>query len=159
MTANAFGAPAPANIDHNALNEEGFCFGGKRPHYAQERRARLKFRHTYLVAAALILALSDRVLAAVPIMITNDDTGALYVTVLDRSQHPPVAILSAQRINGLASISITVSANSAGYARLNWSARNADRFFHRCGNGRRRLGANATLHVNATRRCPSKLVQ
>jgi hypothetical protein len=69
----------------------------------------------------------------VMIRIYNDGAEAVVVSVYDMNGQPPGAILSNQRINGFAWISVPVSAGTVGKGHVKWTARTADTSSRKCG--------------------------
>jgi hypothetical protein len=103
-----------------------------------------------------LLALMSPGRAGTPITIINDNTGTVLATLTDMNVNPPVTIISAQPINGFASISLDVPTDSDGNAHIGWSASNTDEFDHRCGSGSRIVKPGETLHVRADHECRSQ---
>jgi len=112
------------------------------------------------LATMLAIALCTRLDVAaaggdvVPITITNDNAGAISVTVYDDNLTPRAAILSSQSIGGFASIPISVSADASGYGHISWSATTDGNFHHRCGHrDKPGLRNGSVVHVRAESRC------
>jgi hypothetical protein len=113
-------------------------------------------RGTMLLLFASAAALGD---GAVRITITNDNPETILATVYDMNAQPRAAIVAGQRINGFASISISISAGPDGYGHLSWTATTTDSFFHKCGSrDRSGLEDDTVVHVYAKSECRSPQV-
>ena len=77
-------------------------------------------------------AIGDDVVA-LTLRISNNDTDDILVTVYDMNADPPGAVIVRQRINGFAWIPVSVSAGSAGFGHVRWTATSAAAGQHRCG--------------------------
>jgi hypothetical protein len=89
--------------------------------------------------------------------IVNDTPDNLMVTIYDRNLHRHQRVVSAQPINGNASIAITVSADNFGAGSLAWDASNTDRDFHQCGHGDKTgVRDGERIHVHADGKCRRK---
>jgi hypothetical protein len=90
----------------------------------------------------------------IPITITNDNAGAISVTVYDENLTPRAAILSSQSISGFASIPISVGADASGYGHISWTATTDGNFDHRCGHrDKPGLRNGSVVHVRADSNC------
>jgi hypothetical protein len=90
----------------------------------------------------------------VPITIVNDNTDDVIVTLRDMNTNPRSRLLSHQRLNGFASIPISVSPDADGNGHVYWSAVTADPALHRCGHrDRPGLANDASVHVYAKSEC------
>jgi hypothetical protein len=104
-------------------------------------------------ATALLLAgreaLGDE---GISVHITNDGTVDIYVTVNDTNSHAP--IIEHQRLNGFATLPITVSADDKGRANITWTTISVDNNDRHCGRGTRaNLENDATVNVHADSSC------
>lgn len=92
----------------------------------------------------------------VSITVTNDDTDDILVTVYDMNAHPHVKVLDGQRINGFASVPISVTAGAGATGHVYWRATSTDPDMPRCGHrDKAGLSSDASLHVFAHSQCPS----
>ncbi len=115
-------------------------------------------RLTVLFSTCLLLTVSTAAVGgdSLPVTITNDNPDAILVTAYDMNIQPRAAILVGQRINGFASIPLSITPGSAGYGHIAWTATSADTFSRRCGHrDRPQLSNNAVVHVYAKSRCHS----
>jgi hypothetical protein len=84
-----------------------------------------------LAVLASATALGDD---TVSIMINNDGSDDIIVTVYDMNAEPPAPVILSQRINGFAWIPASVTASAAGTGHVRWTAIIAEPHFqHRCG--------------------------
>jgi len=86
------------------------------------------------LSAAVILgsaALGDN---GMTIIINNNTTKNLLVTVYDLNANPPQKVASSATLNGFASISVMVSADDSGQGHVSWTATTVDRDMRMCGN-------------------------
>jgi hypothetical protein len=91
------------------------------------------------------------------ITINNNTTDDLLVTVYDMSANPAQKLLASESVNGFASITVTIAADSQGQGHLSWSATTVGRDVHRCGHrDRSGLGDGDTVHVFADAECGTK---
>ncbi len=110
-------------------------------------------QRTAIVSILVLLSVSASA-GSLPITITNDNPDTILVTAYDMNLHPRAEILVGQRINGFASIPISVTPGPTGYGHISWSATSVDTFSRRCGHrDRPRLLNNAIVHVYAKSRC------
>jgi hypothetical protein len=87
--------------------------------------------------------------------ITNDSIIDIFVTVQDTSTKPSIEVVAHQRVNGFASIPISVSTDATGLANVSWTAVRVDGADRRCGRGEQRgLNNDATVNVHADSDCP-----
>jgi hypothetical protein len=113
------------------------------------------FNRLLLAAVAMSVtnspALGD---GALTIHVANDSTDSLLVSLYDRNLRRRQKVLAGEMINGDASISITISADSSGLGHVYWTAMTVDSDMRRCGHGdRRHVNGDSTIHVNADTRC------
>jgi hypothetical protein len=88
--------------------------------------------------------------ARITLHIANGSVDSLIVTLYDRNLRRHQQVLSGQVINGNASISITVSADSTGQAHVSWTAMTVDRDMRQCGHDDKRgVNDGSTLQVSA----------
>ena len=93
----------------------------------------------------------------IAITIVNNGTDDVIVTLHDMNTNPHSKLLSHQRINGFASIPISVSADPAGNGHVRWTAVTADPALHRCGRkDKPGLANDAAVHVYAKSDCTRK---
>jgi hypothetical protein len=106
--------------------------------------------------AALALAHSPaRAGGTVTVHILNEGVDNLIVSLYDRNLGRKLPVLSGQTINGNASISISITANSSGQGHLSWTATTVDADMRRCGrNDNPGLNDGDTVRVHADARCP-----
>jgi hypothetical protein len=91
-----------------------------------------------------------------PITIVNDNTNDVIVTVRDLNTLAHTKVLVGQRINGFASIPVSIMAGADGTGHVRWTATSAgdDR---KCGAKERPgLGPNASVHVYAKSACQAR---
>ena len=114
-------------------------------------------QRTVFISVLLLLSASAPAAGdGLPITITNDNPDAILVTAYDMNLRPRAVIMVGQRINGFASIPISVTPGTTGYGHISWSATTVDTSFRRCGHhDRPRLPNNAVVHVHANSRCHS----
>jgi hypothetical protein len=92
-----------------------------------------------------------------PITITNDNTDDVIVSLYDLNTTPRSKRLSHQRINGFASIPISVTAGPDGTGHVSWKAVSVDPAIHKCGRkDRPGLQPGASVHVYAKSDCPAQ---
>jgi hypothetical protein len=93
--------------------------------------------HKGLMMSALPLVLVSAAavggLNGVDVVITNDSTDDVMVTVYDTSTHPSSMLLASERINGFTKIPVSLSADETGRGNLAWSAVSVDPRSRRCG--------------------------
>jgi Na+(H+)/acetate symporter ActP len=111
-----------------------------------------------LIAAGVLAALlaSGSALAddGVPLKITNDGTTDIVVTVYDLNASPRRVVVAAQRINGFATVPISVTAGADGMGNVAWTATTVDGVGRLCGRADRQNLANDTeVHVHADAPC------
>jgi hypothetical protein len=105
-------------------------------------------------ALSLIAGMSVRAGDGVDVTITNDGIDDIVVTVYDLSIGPKAVVISHERINGNASIPISVSMDASGNASLSWTAISADANGRKCGHGDHvGLGNAGSLAVHADSEC------
>jgi hypothetical protein len=91
------------------------------------------------------------------ISIDNNTTNDLRVTVYDLSSHPAQLVLSGEKINSFASVSITINTDESGVGRLSWTATTLDRDSRTCGHRvKTKLNDRDTVHVYANSECTPK---
>jgi hypothetical protein len=81
-----------------------------------------------LVSAAAVGGLNG-----IDVVITNDSTDDVMVTVYDMSTHPRSELLSSERINGFTKISVALSPDENGRGNVAWSAVSVDQSSRKCG--------------------------
>ncbi len=113
-------------------------------------------RPQVLLSAMLLLFVSISAVGddSLAITIVNDNPDTILVSAYDMNLHPPAAIITGQKINGFASIEISITPGAEGLGRLSWTASSADAFSRRCGHrDRSGLKNNAVVHTYAKSRC------
>jgi hypothetical protein len=111
---------------------------------------------TVLAATLPTLWLSSSALGgdSLPITITNDNSDAILVTAYDLNAQPRAAIMVGVKINGFASIPLSITPGPDGYGHLSWTATSADTFSRQCGHrDRTRIASDAVIHVYANSEC------
>ena len=104
---------------------------------------------SFIVLAAVAVA-GD----GVNLRITNDSIIDIFVTVRDTSARPAAVVVSHQRLNGFASIPVSVNSDESGLANVAWTAVRVDSSDHLCGHGEGRgLGNDAAVSVHADSDC------
>jgi len=81
-----------------------------------------------LVSAAAVGGLNG-----VDVVISNDSTDAVMVTVYDTSTHPSSVLLASARINGFTKIPVALSPDETGRGNVAWTAVSIDPRSRRCG--------------------------
>jgi hypothetical protein len=81
-----------------------------------------------LVSAAAVGGLNG-----VDVVITNDSTDDVMVTVYDTSTHPSSVLLASERINGFTKIPLALSVDETGRGNVAWTAVSVDPRSRRCG--------------------------
>ena len=96
---------------------------------------RIVHRGLMLACLPLILVSAAAVggLNGVDIVITNDSTDDVTVTVYDTSTQPSRVLLASERINGFTKIPVAVSLDETGRGNVAWSAVSVDPRSRRCG--------------------------
>jgi hypothetical protein len=88
------------------------------------------------------------------ININNDSSDSLLVTVYDQGTNPPQLVLSRNAINGNASMSVSIAADSSGRGHLSWTAMTVDHDMRMCGhNDKPNLNDGDSVNVSADRDC------
>jgi hypothetical protein len=91
---------------------------------------------------------------AMSVTIVNDTTADIFVTVYDISSKPSQKALSSQKLNGFASVNITIGADAEGRGHVAWTATSMDPDNHTCGrNEVAGLANNDSVHVSAAGSC------
>lgn len=93
----------------------------------------VNFGKFLLIGLPLILLGATAAADGVPVRITNDGTDDVVVTVIDLSTRPRAVILQNARINGFATLPVSVAADSSGRATIAWTAVSADPDLRKCG--------------------------
>ncbi len=89
----------------------------------------------------------------VQVKITNDGTEDIVVTVYDMNTRPQRVVLENARINGFASVPVTLVGDPAGRANLSWTATSLYRKSRQCGHYEAALGDDASLNVHVDAPC------
>jgi hypothetical protein len=91
-----------------------------------------------------------------PITILNDNTNDVIVTVRDLNTLAHTKVLVGQRINGFASVPVSITAGADGTGHVRWTATTGGDD-PKCGAKERpRLGTNASVHVYAKSACQAR---
>jgi hypothetical protein len=94
------------------------------------------------------------------ITINNDTSNDLLVTVYDLNTRSVQKILSSEKINSFASISVTINPDEVGRGHLSWSATSTDVGSRTCGHiDSIALNDSDTVHVYANSACSAALSQ
>ena len=72
-------------------------------------------------------------LNGVDVVIANDSTDDVLVTVYDTSTHPSSMLLASERINGFTKIPVALSLDETGRGNVAWTAVSVDPRSRRCG--------------------------
>jgi hypothetical protein len=90
------------------------------------------------------------------ITITNDNTNDVTVTVRDLNTLAHTKVLVSQRINGFASVPVSITAGADGTGHLSWVAWTGGDD-PKCGRKvRRGIGTNDSVHVYAKSACTAR---
>jgi hypothetical protein len=93
--------------------------------------------HKGLILSCLPLLLVSAVavggLNGVDVVISNDSTDDVMVTVYDTSTHPTSVVLASERINGFTHIPVALSLDETGRGNVAWTAVSVDPRSRRCG--------------------------
>jgi hypothetical protein len=111
-----------------------------------------------LLSAPLLLVSAAAVggLNGVDVVITNDGTEDVVVTVYDTSTEPNGVVLSHERINGFTRIPVSLAADESGRGNVAWTAVTVDANSRRCGHASTQgLTDSASVHVKADSECDS----
>ncbi len=116
--------------------------------------------HTALITSAapllLVSAAAMGGLNGVDVVITNDGTEDMLVTVYDTSTHPSSVLMSAERINGFTRIPVSVTADETGRGNIEWRAVSVDAQSRKCGHAANTgLTDSTSVQVRADSECPS----
>ncbi|HEV7610327.1 MAG TPA: hypothetical protein VGO37_00445 [Steroidobacteraceae bacterium] len=106
-----------------------------------------------LSCVALLLAGSALGGAGIAAKIANDSTDDILVTVYDRSMSVQQIVLTNERVNGFASVPITLVGDGTGKAQVSWTATSIDSVKGRCGHGDAVLSNGGTVNVHADSSC------
>ena len=106
-----------------------------------------------LSCVALLLAGSALGGGGIATKITNDSTDDILVTVYDHSMMPRQVVLTNERINGFASVPITLVGDGTGRAQVSWTATSIDSVQGRCGHGDAVVSNGGTVNVHADASC------
>jgi hypothetical protein len=95
-----------------------------------------------LVSAAAVGGLNG-----VDVVISNDSTDDVMVTVYDTSTHPSSMVLASERINGFTRIPVALSLDETGRGNVAWTAVSVDPRSRKCGHAEN-TGLTDTQAVN-----------
>jgi hypothetical protein len=102
-----------------------------------------------LVSAAAVGGLNG-----VDVVINNDSTDDVMVTVYDTSTHPSSMILASERINGFTRIPVSLSLDENGRGNVAWTAVSVDPRSRRCGHATNTgLMDSQAVNVHADSEC------
>lgn len=97
----------------------------------------MRILHKGLVLSCLPLVLVSAAavggLNGVDVVITNDSTDDVMVTVYDTSTHPRSVLLASERLNGFTKIPLALSPDETGRGNVAWTAVSVDPRSRRCG--------------------------
>jgi hypothetical protein len=97
----------------------------------------MRILHKGLMLACLPLVLVSAAavggLNGVDVVITNDSTDDVVVTVYDTSTHPSSVLLASARINGFTKIPVALSVDETGRGNVAWTAVSVDPRSRKCG--------------------------
>ncbi|HEY2676370.1 MAG TPA: hypothetical protein VGI65_05325 [Steroidobacteraceae bacterium] len=109
---------------------------------------------TMLVCLCSLMAATSRAGDGVQVMVTNDGTEDILVTVYDMNAGPQQTVLQATRINGFTSVPISAVRDANGEANLAWIATTADAGSRKCGHGNASgITVDSSLSVHADSSC------
>jgi hypothetical protein len=120
--------------------------------------SRLVTRGLILSALPLLLVSAAAMggLNGVDVVITNDGTDDVMVTVYDTSTHPTSVVLSAERINGFTRVPVSLSPDETGRGNIEWTAVSVDPQSRKCGHAATTGLTDATsIRVHADSACAS----
>lgn len=104
-----------------------------------------------LVSAAAVGGLNG-----VDVVISNDSTDDVMVTVYDMSTRPSSVVLRSERINGFTHIPVALSQDESGRGNVAWTAVSVDPRSHRCGHAENTgLTDSQAVSVHADSECSS----
>jgi hypothetical protein len=89
----------------------------------------------------------------VEVKITNDGTDDILVTVYDMNTSPSSVVIANERINGFASVPLTLVGDATGRANLAWTAISADSTSRRCGHASAAASSADSVNVHADSSC------
>jgi hypothetical protein len=108
---------------------------------------------TMLICLCALMAATSRAGDGVQVMITNDGTEDILVTVYDLDAGRQMLLQSA-RINGFTSVPILAVGDTRGRANLSWTAASVDPTSPRCGHGKKlRVAKDSAVNVHADGSC------
>jgi hypothetical protein len=88
------------------------------------------------------------------VVISNDSTDDVMVTVYDMSTHPSSMVLASERINGFTQIPIALSLDETGRGNVAWSAVSVDPRSRKCGHAEKTgLTDSQAVSVHADSEC------
>jgi hypothetical protein len=116
-------------------------------------RSNIKTAAIFALVCSLMAAAS-RAGEGVQVMVTNDGTEDILVTVYDMNAGPQQTVLQATRINGFTSVPISAIRDANGEANLAWIATTADTGSRKCGHGNASgITSDSSLSVHADSSC------
>jgi hypothetical protein len=97
----------------------------------------MRILHKGLILACLPLGLVSAAAVGDPngvdVVITNDSTDDVMVTVYDTSTHPSSVLFASERINGFTKIPVALTLDETGRGNVAWTAVSVDPRSRKCG--------------------------
>jgi hypothetical protein len=120
----------------------------------------MHIRHKGLILSCLPLLLVSAAavggLNGVDVVITNDSTEDVMVTVYDTSTHPSSVLFASARINGFTKIPVALSPDETGRGNVAWTAVSVDPRSRKCGHASSTgLTDSQAVSVHADAECSS----
>jgi len=95
-------------------------------------------------------------LNGVDVVINNDSTDDVVVTVYDTSTHPSSVVLASERINGFTHIPVALSLDETGRGNVAWTAVSVDPRSRKCGHAENMgLTDSQAVNVHVDSECSS----
>jgi hypothetical protein len=125
-------------------------------HGLDKQGGNMHIPHKGLILSCLPLLLLSAAavggLNGVDVVINNDSTDDVMVTVYDTSTHPTSVVLTSARINGFTHIPVALSLDETGRGNVAWTAVSVDPRSRRCGHAENTGLTDAqavTVHVDS----------
>ncbi len=108
-----------------------------------------------LIGAPLLLLLASLAHAqGITLTFNNNTSHNLRVTVYDMTLHNPKPVISAEVLNGFASITVPVSVDESGHGHIRWTATTLDHDSPQCSQqDEPSLSEGTVIHVFASGSC------
>lgn len=108
-----------------------------------------------LILGCLALGVASAALGdqGVTVMITNDGTQDIVVTVYDMNAGNGRVVLTNTRINGFTSVPLSLTEDANGEANVSWTATTTDPVFKQCGHAVTAVGNDGAVNVHADSTC------